>query len=530
VADVLNDVLGRRVNRRTLIKAGGYGALLLIAGCTPQTGGAPATASASASAKRGGTAILGATSDILPNRLFGQVFPNVPLSRLVLNTLTAYDHKTTQPQPQLATSWVWSDNGTTLKVHLRSDAKFHSGRQFGPQDVMFSVEQQRVAANNSQEKFTADVITDMSATGPSEITFRLQHAAANFFDLFEMMFIQDRDTLSDALQGKTLVGTGPFMWKSRSPGDSLDLVRNPNYWLAGRPYLDGVRVRVIPDPQALLSALKAREINAAWSLTATDVSPLQSDSNFHVDLADMNDAGWFIGFNTLIPPFDKKQVRQAIGFAIDRDRIVKEVFNGIGFGTSIPWVPATPSGVYSDAFAKYYSYDPNKAKSLLAQAGVTNFSAELSVNGVRASDPQIAQIIQFNLQQIGIDAKIQVYPAAQFSPIFQQHKFPGMFINQDGFWQVHPATQVLGSFPWVPDNNPSNFKDPVYADLAQRLWTTADATEGSKIGQQITQLTLDDAWAIQLVISPIPYVSTKELHGLYYNVLDFIDLDNAYLA
>ena len=221
---------------------------------------------ASAAPKRGGVVQIAQVPDVIPNGLFGQNFPNGAIGGLIYNTLTAYDHRTLAPRPQLAKSWDVAGDGTAITLQLRSDVKFHSGRPFTAEDVVFCIKNLQDPARGSQLRSTAAVITDLSTAGPGEVKLRLAHPVSNLFDLFELMFIVDRETLPDMLSGKNLVGTGAFTWKQWNPGDSLTLARNAAYWKPNRPYLDGVELRIIPQTQALLAALQAQQIQLALGL------------------------------------------------------------------------------------------------------------------------------------------------------------------------------------------------------------------------------------------------------------------------
>jgi peptide/nickel transport system substrate-binding protein len=521
----IEELIQHRMSRRAMIQTGAAGAIFLLSGCSsaaqPSNGG-----SSSGGPKKGGTLHMAQVPDIIPSGLFGQNFPNGAVGRLVFNTLTEYDHKTLKPNPSLATSWQLSGDGTSLSMELRKDVKFHSGRSFTADDVIFSIQNIQDPKRASQLRSTAASISDVSGSG-SSVKLRLSHATSNLFDLFEIMFIVDKETLPDMLSGKNLNGTGPFTWKQWNPGESVILARNPNYWKPGRPYLDGVELRVIPQAQSLLASLQAQQTELALGLAPKDFVALKSNTTFTTSLGDTGDNAYYVGCNLKVPPFDKKEVRQAVAYAVDKERILKEVFSGVGYTTSIPWPKASPA--YNDAAASHYSYNPDKAKQILQAAGLSNIQAELAFNSGSPPLSPMAQIVQFNLQQIGITTKAVSYDAAQFIQRLQAGTLPGLWVNVHGFSQLHPATLIVSAFPFNAAKNASNLVDPVYQDLANQAFTASDSNAQS-VYQKVTAYLLDQEFVIDSVITPGTYVSVNRLKGLAYNMFDYLDFDEAYLA
>lgn len=523
-----NNPFDRRISRRTVLRASGAATLLALAGCAPQSGTSPQASAASKGAKRGGTVVLAQTADIIPASLVGHVFPNSLYGRLVFNNLTEYDHKTLEPKPALATGWQMASDGKAITLDLRKDVKFHTGRPFGPQDVIFSIQQSQDPKRSSQMRLTASAITDMSVSGPNQLKLRFAHPMTNLFDLFELLFIFDSETFADVLTGKNLVGTGPFVWKSWVPGQSLSLSRNPSYWKEGLPYLDGVEVRVIPQAQALLASVQARQTTVAFGLTSKDVASIKDDPQFAIDVSDTGFANdFYLGCNVKVAPFDRKEVRQAVSWAIDRDRILKSVFGGLGMATSIPWGKSSPA--YSEAKAHTYSYDPEKAKSLLAKAGVKNVQTDLAFLTALGSIAEVMQIVQFDLEQIGITTKTVSYDTPQFVQRMVAGTLPGLFTTVHGFAHLHPATLVLGAFPFNFKQNASNFVSQKYADLSQAAWTAPDEAAAKAVYGQLTDFMLDEQFVVQAVFSPTILAYQAKLKDYRYNMYDDFILDAAYL-
>lgn len=479
--------------------------------------------------KRGGTAILATETDFDPSQIFYIGGSNNLVTKLIFNTLTELDHHTLKPMPSLATSWKQSGDGKTLTMQLRDDVKFHSGRPFGPDDVLFAIKNFQDENLGTQFRSTAVVVTDMSASGAHEVTLRLDHPLSNIFDMFELMVITDKETTKGLNDGKVINGTGPFTFTSWTPGQQTVLGRNPHYWRPDRPYLDGVQVRVIPEAQGLLAALQSHQIHFTGDLPGNNVDELakKRNSEFEVKLSDTNSGSTYIGHNVKIPPFDNKLVRQAVAHAIDRDRILRQVYFGKGAATTVPWPKGSPA--WDKEQAGVNKYDPKKAKDLLQQAGV---GSGTWVFGSPA-DPDfqsIAQIIQSNLKDIGVQSKIEFYPpGGAFFDRLRAGTLQGMWTSAHAFANLHPSTLLTNAFPYRPAKNGSNFSDPQYTDLARRCATAVSDSDLKAAYHETTAFLQDQCFITELVNAGATDVSYK-LRGVKSNMFDYTSLEDAFLT
>jgi peptide/nickel transport system substrate-binding protein len=494
----------------------------MVAGCRSAVRGAPTAA------RRGGVVQIGQTNNVQLVSLLGQNAANLGLSRLVFNTLTQYDRATLQPRPSLATSWELTDSATTVTMRLRDDVRFHSGRPFTADDVIYSVHALLDPLHSSQLRTTATAIADVVADGAHQVTFRLRHPVSNLFDLFEVMFIVDRDSGEDLFRENHVIGTGPFVWKEHVVDEHVTLVRNPSYWRPGLPYLDGVEIRIIPDVQGLLASLEAGQSHLAIDLAPRDVVGLARRSAFRVTATDLEDAGYYVGCNVTVPPLDNRLVRQAIAWSVDRDRILRQVFDGIGRASSIPWSRTSPA--FDRTLAGFYRHDPAKARQLVQQAGQLGAKVRLSVNGALPLLAEIGQIVQFNLREAGFAAELDLMPGATFAAAFAQRSLPGLWVNQHGFNQLHPPTLILGAVPFNAQRNVSNFVDQRYVDLANQAWNATTDAGARSAYRQVTQYLLDQSFVIELVVSSHVFTSSSKLVGYGYNGYDFLNLDQAHLS
>jgi peptide/nickel transport system substrate-binding protein len=475
---------------------------------------------------RGGTLTIVQSADIAPATFLSQNNPNFSIIRTVFNTLTAYDHKTLEPQPELATSWEMSKGGTSITMELREGVTFHTGRPFTADDVIFTIKAVQREDVSSQLKHVALAIDDMKAEDDHTVTLHLAHPVSNLFDLFEVTPIVDKDTFDDLLAGKKIVGTGPFEVENYTPGSGAELKRYDDYWQEGRPYLDGVNISVQSQSQSMLSSLRSGQSQLALDMAPVDAVSVKEDPRFAVVESEADDSVYYVASNVQIPPLDKPEVRQGIAWAIDRDRILDQALGGIGQTSSLPWSPSSPA--FDKDKAATYSRDLDKAKRLVQQAGAAGASVKVAFNAGFPTNQAIAEIVQFNLREAGLEAKLVPLQAPDFFSKLTSGDMPGLFVNVHGFGQLSPATLVKGAFPFNAKANASNFDSDEYRQIAEALWTTPAGEQGDY--DQVNDFLLDHQFVSDLVVSSHTYTISTKLHGLAYNMYDYIDLDDAYLT
>jgi peptide/nickel transport system substrate-binding protein len=231
-----------------------------------------------------------------------------------------------------------------------------------------------------------------------------------------------------------------------------------------------------------------------------------------------------VASNVTIKPLDKPEVRQGIAWAIDRERILDQALAGIGRTSSLPWPESSPA--FDEKRGGTYHQDIDKAKQLISDAGAAGASVDVAFNSGFATNQWIAEIIQFDLKNAGLDAKLVPLQAADFFAKLGSGDMPGLFVNVHGFDQLSPATLVKGAFPFNADKNASNFDSDTYRQIAQQLWTAADKAAYDRANDFL----LAQQFVSDLVVSSHTFTIASDLKGLDYTMYDYIDLDDAYLA
>ncbi|MEU6061216.1 ABC transporter substrate-binding protein [Streptomyces sp. NPDC047097] len=518
------------VTRRATLRAAGAGTALLglgLAGCRSAVSseGDPVPAG-DAKPRRGGTLRIAIGNDFTPALLFAQSAQSLQQG-LLFNTLTRYDDRL-RPQPELAVSWTYPKDGRSITLKLREGVAFHDGRPFTADDVIFAAQNLKNPVRAAQLRATAAAITGFEKHGDHELTLRLAHPVANLFDLFEFMIITDRHTVADAVAGRKLNGTGPFRFVKWSPGTGLDLVRNDRYWRTGRPYLDAVELRVAGQADALVSSLRTGQSQLSFDVPGKSMALVRSTPSLKITDYSTGAGAYYVGVNTTVKPLDDKAVRQAIAWAVDRDRLLAQSLGGYGLASAAPWPRSSPA--FTEAGRTHYRHDPAKARELLRSAGHRSLKLPL-LHSATPGDTSIAEAVQYDLAQVGIDVTLEPTDPATAQKKLISQSMPALWTLSHGFAQVHPSTLAVSAYPFNEAKNTSRFRSGTYTRIVKEAWTTPDdGPAGRARYARITEILLDEAFIIDLVVRGQVQVASERLRGVSLNKFSQARLDDAYLV
>ncbi|TQR07534.1 ABC transporter substrate-binding protein [Psychrobacillus soli] len=347
----------------------------------------------------------------------------------VFETLLNFGKQDTTINEGLATKWEPSEDGLTYTFTLREGVKFHDGTDFNAEAVVKNFERW---ANGSEDKFPyyasmfggfvgdeSHVIESVTADGDYTVVFKLKRAQAPFLKNIAMSpFGIASPTAFEASGdkfGDNPVGTGPFKFVEWKRNDSVTVEKFADYWNVGYPKLDKIIFRAIPDNSTRLNSLLTNEIDLADGINPSDAATVEGDSNLQLFERPSMNVG-YLGLTTTRPPFDNVKVRQAINYAIDKQSIVDAFFEGRAEIAKNP-MPPSISGYNEDIPG--YEYDPEKAKQLLAEAGLADgFEMELWAMPVprpyMPDGAKVAEVIQKNLEDIGVKATIVSFEWATY--------------------------------------------------------------------------------------------------------------------
>ena len=332
--------------------------------------------------------------------------------------LIQYDIDFTQLQGDLAETWEASADGTEYTLHLREGVTWHDGETFTSADVKFSIDlvKNPDSASYLGAKFTAVsavatpddltvviTLSEPNAAFPDSLTFLAmlpEHALAS---------IPAAELASSDWWSTSPIGTGPFMWSQNAPGEFVELVAFDDYW-RGRPQLDRLINRYYPEAGSAVIALRSGDIDFTF-LAPDEARALGGEAEFQI-LQGPSQVTNYLTFNHTDPRFEDIRVRQAFMYAIDRQLIIDELYQGAA--TLSPCIYQNPD--YQPADANAYAYDPEMARSLLAEAGWTGESIEV----ITYYSDQLSTDVLVTIQQLLADVGIEITIRAMDGPTYTE--------------------------------------------------------------------------------------------------------------
>jgi peptide/nickel transport system substrate-binding protein len=415
--------------------------------------------------------------------------------------------------PNLATEWKALDD-LTWQFKLRKDVKFHNGEPFNAEAVKFSIERllspelkspivelRYVTAVEVVDEFTVNIKTkDPDPLVPAKLT------------LFPGTMVPPKyiKEVGDDAFGKKPVGTGPFKFVEWVKDDHVTFEKNAEYW-GTKASVDKLIFKAIPNEASRASALAAGDLDIATNVPADSVAQLKANKNIKIASVPGIRA-YFVSLNTkkADSPFAKKEVRQALNYAVDVDTIIKTVLgnNAVRISTLIP----PDMFGYTDT-VKPYAYNQAKAKELLAAAGFPNgFSAEMDV---QAADKDVALAIAGMLEKVGVKVKVNPLENSTFTANLGANKLADMYMIGNTAWTLD-ASNNLQSYA----KSDRRYARQVNAEMDKLVdieETSMDPAKRLDAFKRIQEILADEAYYIYLykgnVVSAMSDKVTWEFPG-----------------
>lgn len=350
---------------------------------------------------------------------------SIKVTQNIFDTLLKFNENDTTVEAGLAKEWNVSDDGLTYTFILQDGVKFHDGTDFNAEAVVKNFERWSAGAKDTfyyyNSMFRAedkDLITSIVAQDESTVVITLSRPQAPFLKNIAMAAFGIASPTAFEASGDTFgdnpVGTGPFKFVEWKRNDSITVEKNEEYWQEGLPKLDKIIFRSIPDNSARLNDLMTGAIDLADGINPSDGASVSSNAELQLIERPSLNVG-YLGLTATRAPFDNKLVRQAVNYAIDKQAIVDAFFEGYATVAKNPMPPSV--GGYNDEI-EGYTYDPEKAKALLAEAGYDGKEIELWAMPVprpyMPDGQKIAEAIQKNLADVGMPSKIVTFEWATY--------------------------------------------------------------------------------------------------------------------
>ncbi len=422
----------------------------------------------------------------------------------MFDSLLRKDPSSGEPLPALATSWEISSDGLTYTFRLRKDVKFHDGTSFNASAVKVNFDTYREGKNIGTRVRLLRVISEVKVIDDYTVAVRTGTPVPYMLDLMAIPTISAIRSPSAVLKlgdegfAKKPSGTGPFKFDHHTGGTEYVVVANTEYFL-GRPKIDKIVWRVIPDPATLRLELEKGTVDYIDPFAAVpgDADALKGKK----DIVVKEIPSWksrFIEINNRKAPFNNVLVRRALSFAIDRDAIIKIALRGFGVVSD----GAIPVNMFGHApNLPKLNYDPVRAKELLAQAGYPNgFEANLIVTP-GAPWPDVATVIQANLRDVGVKITLQpMETVAAYSFIYQNNTTYDMLLQgrggivDDGWlllWELFYSQNI-------PNPNRFRYVNPEVDRLLDSARKVTDRSERLKLYYQIQEIITRDMPVVPL--------------------------------
>jgi peptide/nickel transport system substrate-binding protein len=507
-------------------------ALAALTGCGGSSGSSSGTAAAvSGGAVRGGDLTIARTADS-QSMNNTTVFDNesIWIFEQIFQTLYTVTPNGKGVQPMLATSYKVSADKKTYTFTLRSGVKFSTGQPMTSADVKFSIDQ--ASAADKGWGYINTAIKSVAAPTPSTVVVTLKYPWAPLLadlSLFSNGIVPaNYGGKSETAFYNAPVGTGPFKWDFWHKGSALKLVRNPNYWEKGKPYLNSVTWTDVPSDNTRELQLKGGQAQIdefpAWSTVAS----LKTTPNVTMNLFNSTRTD-YLAFNELRKPLQDVHVRRAISLAVNRAALVKAVLFGNGKPANSLFPPQVP---YYQAATQGLQFDLAAAKQEMAKSSVPNgFSTTILVSSGFSDYVTIATILQSELKPLGINLKIQQLDPNTANTNQQSLKYD-MTLT---YWTMDiPDPDELATFGVDPKSGARSFftayNNPTVVKATHDAEQTLSTSARQDLYNTVQSDSASDAFMAFLYNSPYAYATSSSVHGFYVTPLGNYHLENVWLS
>ena len=441
-----------------------------------------------------------------------------------------------QFQPRLAKSWTISPDGLTYTFNLVT-ASWQDGQPFTSADVKYSLLNVSTPYGGVFHPAGQD-IASIDTPSTQQVIIHLKHTFGPFLfalgcsqggAILPAHLLQGTDVLTNLATTTKPVGTGPFMLTNWVRGQSLTFTRNPHYWQSGLPYLNTIQIQIIPSASSANLALLAGSLDYVYGpfFPSTDYSAVRADHNLKLVATGTAAGDDILFFNTRQGPTSNAKVRQALFTAIDRNYLLKAVWNSEGqvgissIGPRIAWA-YNPAVNYSTT----YAYDVSKAKQMLDAAGypVRSNGSRFTLNFFERSDltdyDTAAQAIEQMWKAVGINVQLSVVSLDQWeAEVFAAHP-TSWDATIEGYTSYgDPALGIARQFVTTsigkPFGNVSGYSNPAVDQLFQEGADASTMSKRASYYMQAQVIIANDLPSASLHVPQVYDAATAKMQGFW---------------
>jgi peptide/nickel transport system substrate-binding protein len=414
-------------------------------------------------------------------------------------------------QPCIAETWTIEQNGSVYNFRIREGVRFHDGSTLTPADVKFTLDTAIASGFGGLNNIEEVVIA-----GENYVRVTLKSPDPDFFPYLTIGIVKAENPDRE----KNVIGTGPFFIESYTAQRDLVMKKFDDYWQRSLsppvdlPHLEKVTIVFFANNDALMTALRGGGIDGA---NITGSMSAQLDHKNYDIFNNYSASVHLMALNNALPPLDDIRVRRAINYGVDVQGIIDTAFFGVGIPSGSPIIPGL-SAFYEDSLD--YSYDPETAKALLAEAGFSGgraLSLEITVPSNYTMHVDTAQVIAGQLERIGVDVNIKLVDwPTWYSDTYQGRNFMATIISLDS--AVVSARNFLARYNSAASGNFFNYKSAEFDAIYNAILTEMDEAKRIQLYKQAQRVIARDA--ANVYIQDILYYRAFR-GGAYSGVLNY---------
>jgi peptide/nickel transport system substrate-binding protein len=441
------------------------------------------------------------------------------------DALVGYNEADHQYTPKLAERWEISDDHKQYTFYLRKNVTFHNGEPFTADAVVETWTAGKDKSNTYPQLYTR--ASNVEAVDDFTVRITLDTPDVLFLSILRRWTIVApaymRKVGIDAFE-KNPVGTGPFRFVERVPGERIVLEANPNYWQPDLPKVARVTFRIIPDATTRLAAVQTGEIDVANRLSADQAAGLAGNSKVSV-ISYQNDSLFYVGFknigNGVGTPLEKPEVRQALNYAINRQGMIDAIFGG---GAKLVSGFVLDSDLGYDTAIQPYPYDPEKAKQLLAKAGYEKgFSTSMGCpTDAYLNINEVCLSIQRDLAAVGVDVTVEFKTSNSYWSEAAYGSVGPMYVDGWASGSGEALDRLQGAL--TPGAFYNTWVDDKLTEQIKTISTTFDRDQRAKLYSQLQRYMYDNPPFVYLYRQTIYEAVSSRVSGYVPTLTELYDL------
>jgi peptide/nickel transport system substrate-binding protein/glutathione transport system substrate-binding protein len=460
----------------------------------------------------------------------GRNLPDFNTLSALFDGLTALDPVSLEPKPCLAKSWAWKDP-KTLVLDLRDDVVFHDGTPFDAEAVKFNIERVK-SDHRSNIKGDIAAVEAVEVAGPHRVVMHLPQPNAAVLTILAdrsglMVSPASVKAAKDGNVDRHPVGTGPFKFVSWEDNARIVLTRNDKYWQPGLPYLDGIVLSILNEQQTLVRSLMAGQNDVGLNIVIQLKPVIDRAPDLVTTLVPTtNFLGIYLNYGR--PPLDDVKVRQALSYGVDREAMNKV----LALGLDLPGNGVIPNWHWACdpvSFSKY-TYQPEKAKKLLAEAGHPNGIDIPMLGWSDQNSMQRQELAISELAKAGIRIKLTPGTPGGTALAFFGPRKQGAGRMSAISGRADPSQQYGDLFSAGGYRNAGRTELPGYRALYDATLATTDQEERKKAFIKLQRFVIDNALIMTFLFGAEPLVTHKKVQGMVLDRLDKPHYERVWLA